>query len=354
MTEYSESEQVIRRLYQITNDYDEGFDNQLKSILKMGLERFHLDIGILSKIKDNVYVIKQCVCPDEVPLKPGDQFELGLTYCSVTCNSDTHLALEEVGKSDVLGKHPAYMEFGLESYIGIPIRFKGEIYGTLNFSSSAAYPRKFKDIDIDSLQLMASWIEVELIRRHQEKLLIELNRRLEEKASTDSLTKIPNRRSLYKHLRKEVNRVNRNHSRAALVMIDIDHFKKINDRYGHQTGDKALIAVARVLQNALRDYDFVGRYGGEEFMLWLPEVEPGQIDNICARLMKDIADISLLKEPMTISSGICAFSCATPYIGSVDHMIDRLTAKADQQLYEAKSAGRNCYRLELIRAHEIE
>lgn len=352
MSEYSESEQVIRRLYQITNAYDDGFPNQLKSLLKMGLERFRLDIGILSRIEGDAYIVEQCVCPPEVPVHPGDRFDLGLTYCSVTCSNNSYLALEKVGQSDVLGKHPAYMEFGLESYIGIPIYFRGELYGTLNFSSAAPYPRDFQDIDIDSLHLMASWIEVELVRRHQEKELLDLNKKLEAKASKDSLTKLPNRRSLFKHLKQEVNRVNRTGSRAAIVMIDIDHFKSLNDQYGHQTGDQALKAIAEVLRNALRDYDFVARYGGEEFLLWLPEIDAEKVSGVCERLMKDVSTISLVNQEMTISLGVCSFCCEQPYMGNIDHLIDRLIAIADKSLYRAKHSGRN--RFESTEAHVSE
>ena len=344
MPTYSESEQVIRRLSQITNAYDDGFEEQIKALLTMGLERFNLDIGILSRIEEDRYIIEQCVCPAEVPLKPGDAFTLGLTYCSVTCACDKHLALEKVGISDLLGKHPAYQEFGLESYIGIPIKFRGELYGTLNFSSAAPYPRQFRDIDIDSLHLMASWIEVELVRRQQEKELRDLNQKLEALASKDSLTQLANRRTMFKQLRKALNYINRTQGHAAIAMLDIDHFKKINDTYGHQMGDQILKAVADVLSNALRDYDFIARYGGEEFLLWLPDTTAEQATRICQRLKDDISHLSLLKTPITLSAGICAFQGYACADTNVDTHLDRLIAIADDTLYAAKDAGRNCIR----------
>lgn len=263
MENYSESERVIRRLYEITSRYDMGFEHQIQSLLKMGLERFQLDIGILSRVENGVYTVVQCVCPTEVPLRPGDSFSLGGTYCSVTCHTDGPVAIEYVKESDALGQHPAYREFQLESYIGIPIRCQGELYGTLNFSSAAPYPRQFQDIDIDSLQLMASWIEVELIRRQQEAELKALNDKLLQQARTDSLTKLPNRRCLFKHLQQDIQLVNRGGCQSSIVLIDIDHFKKINDRFGHQGGDLALIAIATCLAEQLRPHDFVARYGGE-------------------------------------------------------------------------------------------
>ncbi|UXI03236.1 sensor domain-containing diguanylate cyclase [Photobacterium sp. TY1-4] len=341
MENYSESERVIRRLYEITSRYDQGFDAQIQSLLKMGLERFQLDIGILSRVENGVYTVVQCVCPQGVPLQPGDNFALGSTYCSVTCRTDHPVAIEYVKASDELGQHPAYREFQLESYIGIPIRCQGELYGTLNFSSAAPYPRQFHDIDIDSLQLMASWIEVELIRRQQEAELIALNEKLQEQARTDSLTKLPNRRSLFKHLQQAMPRVNRDGRASSIVLIDIDHFKKINDRFGHQSGDLALIAIATCLQEHLRPQDFVARYGGEEFTLWLPDTSLTETQAICRRLLTAVSSISVLNTQITTSLGICHFQCDGSFQSNLNGLLDKLISYADQSLYAAKQNGRN-------------
>ncbi|MCW8331586.1 sensor domain-containing diguanylate cyclase [Photobacterium sp. SDRW27] len=343
MDNYSESERIIRSLYKITSAYDQGFDFQLQALLKMGLERFNLDIAILSQIDGECYSIVQCICPDDVQIEAGDCFELGKTYCSVTSHAGGPIAIENVGQSDELGHHPAYRELQLESYIGIPVYCRGKLFGTLNFSSAAPYPRQFKDIDIDSLQLMASWIEVELLRRQQEAELQSLNRKLQEQARTDSLTKLPNRRSLFKHLRKEVKRINQNASKSTLVVIDIDHFKKINDQYGHQHGDKTLVAIAGTLREALRSDDFVARYGGEEFVLWLPETKPEQIDDICERIMAGIKALHITAKPITVSMGICHFDCSGEYQNSIDTLLDMLISHADKALYLAKQNGRNRY-----------
>lgn len=172
MNTVNSGEKVIRKLYEITNSYDLGFETQVKELLKMGLERFNLDIGILSKIDNNQYVVKYCVAPEDVELISGSNFDFDTTYCHITCSEDAPTALEYIGEHDQYASHPAYEAFGLESYIGMPIKLNGKLYGTLNFSSPTPYKRKFKDVDIDALLLMTSWIEVELIRRKQEKRLI--------------------------------------------------------------------------------------------------------------------------------------------------------------------------------------
>ncbi len=175
MQEISTSERLIRRIYEITNDYEHGFEHQIVELLKLGLERFNLDIAILSKIENDVYTVLHCVTPDDVELKPGDQFDLGITYCNIACNANGPVAIEHVGQHNEFSRHPAYQAFQLESYIGIPIRQHGKQYGTLNFSSPVPYSRQFKDVDIDAIRLMASWIEGELYRLEQEQKLRKAN-----------------------------------------------------------------------------------------------------------------------------------------------------------------------------------
>lgn len=335
------SEQVIRRLYQITNHYQLGFEHQIHELLAMGLERFNLDIAIFSQIEGERYRVKQCIAPDAVELTPGDTFDFAITYCHLTCQAQGPVAIENMGKSDELASHPAYQAFGLESYIGIPIRPNGKLYGTLNFSSPLPYPRHFQEHDVDALQLMASWIEVELIRREQEQQLKELNEKLEVQACFDSLTQVPNRRGMFRHVLEEINRLSRIQGKGSLSLIDIDHFKRVNDTYGHQVGDEVLVEVAKSIEGSLRSYDFVARVGGEEFMLWLPNSDVDGSTDACRRIMEEIAKIETLKETLTVSIGVCNFSCHDCTPEESTRLLDDLFAKADKALYQAKEAGRN-------------
>lgn len=345
MGQVNNGEKIIRRLYEITNSYDLGFDTQVKEILKMGLERFDLDIAILSKIESNRYTVKHCVVPEGVELSSGLEFDFKTTYCHITCEANGPTALEHIGKHDQYATHPAYQAFGLEAYIGMPIKLDGKLYGTLNFSSAAPYKRKFRAVDIDALQLMTSWIEIELIRRRQEKRLVELNAALERKAYEDSLTLIPNRRAMFKHVIVDLNRINREKSSAILALIDIDFFKKINDTYGHQEGDKALIEIAKSLNSNKRDYDFLARFGGEEFLLWLPHTDINIATTVCERIKNTIESLKICKQPITISIGLTCYHSHD--LNSVDNKekLYTLIAEADKALYQAKNAGRNCIKV---------
>lgn len=341
MTPPLDSEQVIRRLYQITSDHSQGFEHKVTQFIQLGLERFGLDIGILSLIEKNDYVIQYCVTPSHVIINPGDRYEFNATYCSITCLAQGPVTLEHVGKDAKLAIHPAYKALGLESYIGIPIRLNEKLYGTLNFSSPKPFPRKFRDIDIDALQLMASWIEGELIRRQQESELKLLNQKLEHQANYDSLTNIANRRGMYKTLKKDINRLQRKQGECTIAIIDIDNFKALNDTYGHQKGDKALVAIAKTLSDSLRNYEFVARMGGEEFLIWLPDTNVDTSKHVFQRFMNNISTLSITPEPITVSIGASHFCFTNSKIVDFSFIIDQLIGKADKALYQAKEQGRN-------------
>ncbi|WP_412971278.1 diguanylate cyclase [Glaciecola sp. MF2-115] len=341
MPKRQSSELVIRRLYEITNAYEKGFEYQVIELIKMGLERFNLDIGILSNITGTDYEVLYCVVPDDVELNVGDHFEFDSTYCQITCAAKGPVCIEHMGEDDELASHPAYSAFGLESYIGVPIYFEGEVFGTLNFSSPTPYPRKFKEFDIDALNLMVSWIEIELIRREQESQLAELNKELTRLANYDSLTNVINRRGMYAELRKSFNALRRTKGEGIVAMVDIDDFKAINDEYGHQKGDDILAEVAKKISIALREYDVIARYGGEEFLLWMPNSNLRNVESICARIMTNLSDITVVPSPITVSIG--AYHCELDSFKNADlnKAIDGVIAQADALLYQAKEQGKN-------------
>ncbi|USD33843.1 MULTISPECIES: sensor domain-containing diguanylate cyclase [Vibrio] len=339
----SESEKVIRRLYQITNDYQKGFDIQITQLIMMGLERFNLDIGILSRIDDDQYTVLYCVTSEGVELNPGDTFNYESTYCQITCSSSGPVSIEHMGENDKYAKHPAYEAFGLESYIGVPIFIDDEIFGTLNFSSASPYPRKFKDIDIDALKLMASWIEVELIRRNQEERLQKMNSQLEYQAYHDVLTGVANRRCMFKTIHLDIERMKHAGGKGALAVIDIDNFKKVNDTYGHQIGDDVLKKTAQKLQSSLSDRDFIARLGGEEFVVWFPERNTEERKQFINKLHQSVTEVVLDNKPITVSIGVCEFDFSLESNSDCKKStLDQIILVADEALYTAKNQGRNC------------
>ena len=142
---------------------------------------------------------------------------------------------------------------------------------------------------------------------------------------------------------REIQRSFRENSCTAVMMCDIDHFKLVNDQYGHATGDEVLREVARRLQRSVRSYDMVGRYGGEEFLVVLnrcePASAPGRAENLRASVSTRPIHSSGKTLPITISVGL---ALSTDYRG---RDADEIIRKADAALYAAKEAGRNCVRI---------
>ncbi|WP_191905909.1 GGDEF domain-containing protein [Nitrincola iocasae] len=169
------------------------------------------------------------------------------------------------------------------------------------------------------------------------------NLELERLSQMDGLTGLANRRCLDQALDTEVGRSLRYHHPIAVLMIDIDHFKRLNDTYGHQLGDECLKEMARIFQQyTQRPGELAARFGGEEFTLIFPETTVEEALQIAETLHVECRKIALLPDKsvsLSVSIGIACFR-----IGVTDSA-DRLLKHADQALYEAKSAGRNCTRI---------
>ena len=156
-------------------------------------------------------------------------------------------------------------------------------------------------------------------------------------ASIDPLTELHNRRALEDRLDQEWARSRRYDKSLSVVMIDLDNFKNVNDTYGHQMGDRLLRTVAEILQKQCRTSDFVGRYGGEEFIIIAPENDAQETVTLAERCRHEIQEIELLadedKVHITASFGVADSNDASD--------LEAVIRSADQALYRAKSLGRN-------------
>lgn len=172
--------------------------------------------------------------------------------------------------------------------------------------------------------------------------LSQTNTELRRIADTDALTGVLSRHRLMSRLDEEVMRAQRYGRPLAMLAFDIDLFKAVNDSFGHEAGDRTLVAVADAARRVIRGTDFIGRVGGDEFIVLLPETDAQTALGIGERLCSDIAGLRIEAEPgkalcATISAGAAALRAGPPEGDSAD----RLRARADAALYEAKRAGRN-------------
>lgn len=168
-------------------------------------------------------------------------------------------------------------------------------------------------------------------RRHEEELS-----RL---STTDPLTELPNRRRFIEALQTEVIRARRYQTSLALLMIDLDHLKSINDSYGHPAGDEALRQVARAMRSVSRQTDLLARYAGDEFALLLPHTSLAGAEQLARRMLQAVRGVSLENgASLSISLGVAALAAQDDEHG------EALLSRADQALYLAKQAGRGCVR----------
>ncbi len=166
--------------------------------------------------------------------------------------------------------------------------------------------------------------------------------RLAEQAQLDPLTQLLNRSRFLELAQREVARTGRTGHTLSVLFLDVDHFKQINDEYGHLVGDQVLVSIARVLSGAVREIDVVGRFGGEEFAIALPETELRQAWDVAERIRITFQTQPLATDqgdlPITVSVGV---SNLTPAAGAAPDALKKVIQRADEALYMAKRAGRN-------------
>ncbi len=177
-------------------------------------------------------------------------------------------------------------------------------------------------------------IKANKLLKEAKKDIEEKNKKLEKLAVTDELTNLYNRRKLEELIQNEIYRYERFAHTFGITIVDIDHFKKVNDTYGHQVGDKILVEIANILKSSLRKTDFIGRFGGEEFIIICPESDIEGVKKLMESFRLRIANhnFEIIKNK-TASFGVTVFKDGDS--------IDTLIKRADDALYEAKNNGRN-------------
>ncbi len=191
-------------------------------------------------------------------------------------------------------------------------------------------------LSLSAVSIRGGWYAVGVVRDETERHAQE--QELRRLATTDPLTGLANRRHFLQQLVREMERFRRYARPAALLMLDLDHFKQVNDRYGHVSGDRVLQHFATIAQQTLRKVDLLGRLGGEEFAALLPGTEVEGARRLAERLRQTLADSPAAGETgeigFTVSVGLTPFAAA-------DRTTDTILARVDRALYRAKERGRN-------------
>ncbi|MFA0815448.1 MAG: GGDEF domain-containing protein [Anaerofustis sp.] len=167
--------------------------------------------------------------------------------------------------------------------------------------------------------------EIELEQKNEELLAL---------TETDGMTGLLNHTSVLGRLEGEILRVREEDLPLSVILVDVDYFKDINDRFGHQVGDQVLCNVAIILLSCLKEREFAGRYGGEEFLMVLPGADCSMAIETAELVRRRIASENLVEGGLTVSGGVCEYEGET---------LSGLISIADKRLYHAKETGRNCF-----------
>jgi diguanylate cyclase (GGDEF)-like protein/PAS domain S-box-containing protein len=218
------------------------------------------------------------------------------------------------------------------------VALAGHVEIRLEESGPAGGPARYYDLQTTPLHNRSGALTGKLLMLRDITQRKRLEEQLRQQATTDELTRVANRRHFLEAAQSEIRRAQRLMYPLALAVIDLDHFKQINDTYGHAGGDQALVAFAKICQPLIREIDLFARIGGDEFALLLPGATGAQAGNVVERVRAALAAGPLKRDgqrvAITLSVGIACLLDGP-------ESLEALLARADGALYQAKEAGRN-------------
>ena len=221
-------------------------------------------------------------------------------------------------------------QYETETCLSVPLLTANFVVGVLNLADKEGGGRFDPATEIAAVEHLARVLAM-AIRN------CKLFREVQNQAHSDALTGLRNYRAFHETLRTEMHRSQRYRRPLGLIMLDIDSFKELNDRFGHQAGDAALAALGKVIRAATLREDFAARYGGDEIAILLPETAPEGCLSVVRRLMTAVREQKIMFEgkrlPFSISLGVAFFK--------PDMSITQMVGAADQALYKAKQGGRD-------------
>jgi diguanylate cyclase (GGDEF)-like protein len=320
----------FKALWQAATHRSVTGEDRLRLMLRLAVETLHMDCGMLTRI-DGERLIIEHTAGAHVPFEAGLSFQTSDTLCQHTFEQGGSLFITDLGADPRYLHHPLHTEAGIRTYASSPVWVGDQMHGTLVFLSRGNWT-DFDEDDRAFVELLAQWFG--MMEREQDQIHV-----LEDMALTDSLTRLPNRRAAEQRFAAELARARRDGLEFSLAICDLDRFKLINDHYGHDVGDEVLVEVAALMQRELREGDWVARWGGEEFIVFLHH--SGAKDSFLA--MNRLRE-TLRATPIHTSQGDMQVttSIGIGTLRSANETIGDILAEADGCLYDAKKAGRDC------------
>lgn len=322
-----EQAERLRSLHAVTVSAGATILEQLHATLDAGRLLLGCDFASISMLEEDELVVRYA-SGSIAGLGAGTRVGVHESFVGRIFTVDDVLIDEDVRGHD-FGAHVDAPPDAFKAYIGGPIRLKGRTAGSIAFLRSTEQ-EPFRSIDVDLVRLVGALCASAIER-------IEHEARLDQLAFTDPLTGLPNRLVLDDRLRYAIATSRRQKQRFALMFLDLDHFKSINDTYGHLTGDAVLRAVAGRLQYVLRDSDTVARIGGDEFIIVQPNIgATSDVFDLSRRLL------AAFDKPLVIENREFAVGVSIGIAIYPDDAADAssLLERADAALYRSKAEGR--------------
>lgn len=321
----------LRRMALLDTPDEEAFDRVTRTAQRL----FGMPIALISLVDAQRQWFKSCV---GLPVRETSR---EVSFCGHAILQDDIFVVEDASEDTRFADNPLVTgEPGIRFYAGRVLRnAEGFPVGTLCLIDSM--PHEFSPADRQVLLDLGAWAEAVFRTRElgevQQQMLAELTA-ARMASLVDPLLGVWNRRGIGDLLERELARALREGLPLSLLVIDFDHFKAVNDRYGHQAGDAVLCEGVRRIRSGLRGYDVLGRFGGEEFIVVLPQSSVEVAAAVAERVRRSVAaspmSVAGLEIPVTISIGAAG-------LGSESVSAAQLLEMADRAVYRAKAAGRD-------------
>ncbi len=334
MTSYSLEEDQRLRAVRELDLLDRPEEERFRRITRLVRRHFHVSASSISLVDQSRQF---SIAQEGLPSREHPRSE---SVCSLVVADRSALVITNLSKNRRTKDFRLLIDrLKLLFYAGFPLlSAEGWPVGSLCIYDHV--PRRFSETDLQSLADFAAIVEEEMAMTKIDRTnrdLVEQIEWLRMRAFIDALTGVWNRGALFDLLNREMERMKRSKAELSIAMLDIDFFKKVNDEYGHPVGDDVLKELAERVKTAVRAYDAVGRYGGEEFLIVFPETDSEQGAAQGERIREAISNkpfnLAGQEKTITVSLGVAT--------RKPKESVEELVGRADQALYKAKRSGRN-------------
>jgi len=329
LSQVKSQSQRLQALWQLATTRDKSDTEKVQLMLRLALDTLHMNSALVHELHGSQLVVRDMA--DDLNLfHTGQEFALeDVLYRDAIENRRT-LIIHDLRADPDLYRHPLSVEMGMRAFASVPIWAGQKLYGTMLFMRCAPLDESFSVDEQAFMELLAAWFGQVMLERRQ-------HEELESQAMTDMLTKLINRRAAEGRFSEEIARARRTGNVFSIAVCDLDRFKLVNDHYGHDTGDEVLRHVAGIMKAELREGDWVARWGGEEFIIFLHQSDAKLAQVAMERLRLAIKGnpVSTAHGPLDITTSIGIGA----YRGEGD--LATVLSEADGCLFEAKHAGRD-------------